>query len=148
MLLDGIKGVSLDRLRKLARNEGNIPKAKGFWFWRRCPLCGAKIECQSAANVSLSDINDAHYEKCSSRDCGWERVSFTEVYPEGELSAWWGIVILIGIIELFTVPWLLGCSDGKGGMFIAGLSILGAWGFSFVLAIADTIITGTLRRGK
>jgi len=148
MLLDGIKGVSLKKLRELAGNEENIPKPKGFWFWKRCPLCGAKIECQSTANVNLSTTDEVHYESCSSPRCEWERVSFTNVYPDGEFSIWWGIVIWIGIIGLFTVPWLLGCSDGKGGMFIAGLSILGAWGISFILAIADEIIMGIFQRGK
>jgi hypothetical protein len=150
MLLDDFKGINLKRLQELADNENKIPKAKGFWFWKRCPLCGKRVEYQSTANVSLSDINDVRYEKCSNPDCGWERVSFTNVYPDGNISILWSICIMVGLVTIYTVPWLLALGKEWENMVmvIVGFSVLGAWGLSFVLAVADEAIMGILRRKR
>jgi len=150
MLLDGIKGVSLKHLQELADNEKNIPKPKGFWFWRRCPLCGERVEYRSTADVKLLAINEVYYEKCSNPNCDWERVSFSNVYPDGEIPMLWTVCIWVGIATMLTAPWLIvvGKEGENAAMFISGFSILGAWGLSLMLAIADDAITGILRRQR
>jgi hypothetical protein len=59
-------------IRRLSSN-GLIPKYKGFWFWKRCPICKKKlsrIQSQTWDELTYPDgFYLFFYYWCS---CGWE----------------------------------------------------------------------------